>query len=667
VRFQFFPEQQTWRLENSRIRAVFELTSQRTFEFRGLENVITGDDFTPPLGARISPLRFDLDSSRIDEHSEFTLVDTSSRPIPRRGMQQSIVLDEAAGLGRITLLLEMYDDQSALRYRWSFENRLQQQVSVRYIDLMPWAFDSRDVTWRTFHVNQWSASGTAGNFETFARPLPSSGEMTIVQSGAHGPHCGWLALRDGKDRGLFAGWEFDGRATAAVQHLADVPSLQMLAMIHDLKAPVAPGAVFAAPWAFLGVFRGDWDDAGWQTQRFVEAALAQPVPDQNFPYVMWDSWKYSVDIDETRLRRNAEIASRLGIEVFVVDLGWARALGDWRPDPAKFPSGMRALSDYVHSLGMKFGLHFPLAEADLKSPVLVQNPDWTSTDRNQYYHGVSLCLSHRAVRDWLVRETVRMIDEYNIDWILQDGENMVKLCTKSSHSHDPENSNYSNSVEGLNAVVAAVQTRRPRVHWENCENGGNMMTYNMVRRYVTSIAADDSGPLTTRQAIHGITYPFPPRYSDRYMPEETLTPYITRSYMFGGPWIFMNRLPQMSALDLDIAQREIALFKTLRARIREGRVYHLTSRPTENGTDAIQSYHEASDTSTVFVYRARSPFRFRFLRLRGLKRDGNYIVTFQESTATLILTGAQLMDSGLRVSLPTTNSAEIVHLRPAGQ
>ena len=47
---------------------------------------------------------------------------------------------------------------------------------------------------------------------------------------------------------------------------------------------------------------------------------------------------------------------------------WLCDLGDWFADASKFPSGLRALSDYVHSLGMKFGLHFALAEADPKSP-----------------------------------------------------------------------------------------------------------------------------------------------------------------------------------------------------------------------------------------------------------------------------------------------------------
>jgi alpha-galactosidase len=68
------------------------------------------------------------------------------------------------------------------------------------------------------------------------------------------------------------------------------------------------------------------------------------------------------------LRLNAQIAATMGIEPFVVDLGWVRELGDWREDPQKFPSGLRALSDYVHSLGMKFGLHFAFAEAMADPP-----------------------------------------------------------------------------------------------------------------------------------------------------------------------------------------------------------------------------------------------------------------------------------------------------------
>src|SRR4029079_6761234 len=125
----------------------------------------------------------------------------------------------------------------------------------------------------------------------------------------------------------------------------------------------------------------------------------------------------------------------LGVDLFTVDLGWSRMIGDWEAEPAKFPSGLGTLADYVHSLGMKFGLHFALAEADPNSPVLQQNPDWRSTESSGYFGADSLCLSNEETRKWIIEQAIRIIDEYHVDWILQDGENMVKECLKTTHSH----------------------------------------------------------------------------------------------------------------------------------------------------------------------------------------------------------------------------------------
>jgi len=241
---------------------------------------------------------------------------------------------------------------------------------------------------------------------------------------------------------------------------------------------------------------------------------------------------------------------------------------------------------------------------------------------------------------------------------------MVKECTKSSHTHDPLDSNYSNAVGGLNYVVDEVLRRRPGVAWENCEDGGNMMTFAMVRRYVTSITADNADVMTTRRAMFGATYPFPPRYTDRYMQDEVLDAYTTRSYMFGGPWILMNRLPNMSNRDLDFAASEIRLYKTLREKIREGKVFHLTAPPAERRMDAIESYHEASDSAVVFVFRAGSAVAAQRLPVRGLNADRTYTVRFQNSGRLLLVSGAELSANGVLVSVPELYGAEIVHVEP---
>jgi alpha-galactosidase len=80
----------------------------------------------------------------------------------------------------------------------------------------------------------------------------------------------------------------------------------------------------------------------------------------------WNSWnRFQCDIDEGRIRAAADalVATGMkdaGYQYVVIDDCWhgARdAHGDIQPDPKRFPSGMKALADYVHARGLKFGIY----------------------------------------------------------------------------------------------------------------------------------------------------------------------------------------------------------------------------------------------------------------------------------------------------------------------
>jgi hypothetical protein len=664
--FDFDDNERRWTLSNGEVEAVFEHTPEGLFQFRRFTLLNTGDSWAAPEGIPVSPIRIETSEAVYGAVTPFHLVSRSAEEIPRSGYRETIVLEDLGGSARIHVELEMFAGQPVLRTSVRLQNLKAGPVTVVLADLSPFTLVDRGGAYRAFRVNQFAQGGVAGNFEPIEEALAPGG-MAVVNSGAHRFQCAWLAFADEYGRGLFAGWEFNGRAIATLEHAADAEQLRLSTVIEQLNRPLGSQQEFVVPAAFLGAFRGDWDEAGYRTQRFVEAAIAMPAPDAAFPFVAWNSWGYAQEIDENLLRRNAEIAASLGVELFLVDLGWARRIGDWQVDPAKFPSGMKSLSDYVHSLGMKFGLHYALLEAAPDSQVLLQNPDWTSSVDNTYLLlGHSLCPSHRPVREWLVEQTLRMIDEYGVDWILQDGENMVKECDKTTHTHGPGDSNYSNAVDGIDAVVDEVLRRRPQVVWENCEDGGNMMTFAMTRRYVTSISSDNADVMTTRRAMYGSTYVFPPRYTDRYMQDEALDTYTTRSYMFGGPWILMNRLPSMSAADLRFAESEIRLYKELRGRIRDGKVFHLLGPPAEGAIDAIESYDPASDSAVVFVFRAGAAQSSERIPVRGLNPGRLYRVRFQNTGRVLAASGAELAAQGVLVGLPGLYSAEIVSVEPSG-
>ncbi len=663
-RFAFDPDENRWQLSNGVIEANFQLGSDGTFQFQSLRGLTGQGTWNKADGNAASLIRLTVNRNIYNGRSRYRLVRQLTQPVERRGLRQSIVLiDENARL-QFTLELTMYENQPVLEHRLLLHNLQPGTVYIQALDLLPWSFADELETFRTFRVNQWAVAPVAQNFEPFQDILDPDGPPVEVQAGSRGSHCSWFAVSDHLNRGLFAGWEFDGRADASIRHDGSTNALRLSAYITSMNHPLAEEGDVTLPAGFVGLYHGDWDEAGFRTQRFTEAAIAKAAPDPAiFPYVVWDSWGYQQKLNETILKRNAAAAAALGVELFVVDLGWSRMIGDWRDDPEKFPNGMRSISDYVHSLGMKFGMHFALAEASADAPVLQAHPDWTSTQSYGYFNASSLCLSNGETRDWVIKEAIRLIDDYNVDWILQDGEQMVKECTKTTHTHDSKDSNYANAVDGLNAVVGAVQKARPNISWENCADGGTMMTFNMVKQYVTSITNDASSDFGARQATYGATYVFPPRYIDRYMGNQEINKYTTRSFMFGGPWVFMNRLTELTAADQILAASEIATYKTVRATVRDAKVFHLAA-PAMEGIDAIQSYNAAQRTALAVVTRNGGVETAYTLLLRGLEPEVAYRVTFQNSSRILVYSGLQLMRSGVPVPLPEIQSSEIVFATP---
>lgn len=85
------------------------------------------------------------------------------------------------------------------------------------------------------------------------------------------------------------------------------------------------------------------------------------------PPMGWNSWNtFSTDISEDLVKGIADAFVKYGYKdagytYIVLDDGWmARerdAGGNLVADPKKFPGGMKALADYVHAKGLKFGLY----------------------------------------------------------------------------------------------------------------------------------------------------------------------------------------------------------------------------------------------------------------------------------------------------------------------
>jgi alpha-galactosidase len=84
------------------------------------------------------------------------------------------------------------------------------------------------------------------------------------------------------------------------------------------------------------------------------------------PQMGWNSWnKFQCDVNEDLIHQTADAMATNGMrdagyQYINIDDCWQGqrdAQGFIQPDPARFPSGMKALADYVHSKGLKFGVY----------------------------------------------------------------------------------------------------------------------------------------------------------------------------------------------------------------------------------------------------------------------------------------------------------------------
>ncbi|MBM4413423.1 MAG: alpha-galactosidase [Chloroflexi bacterium] len=531
-----------------------------------------------------------------------------------------------------------------------------------------------------FHVDQFSWPHRSDFFSQHQSQIWPGRTPLEIRMGSYPSHydaatsCAWFALKPppfdydpemppSQGPGLVAGIEFNGKSRVFGWATPDATHVQ--SRIDSLNHVLKPDARFEVPAIFIGRYHGDWDESAFVTHRFAESYVHPPRPDDRYPWVQYNSWKYGQEINEAQQLEVIDRCHELGIEVVVMDLGWANMIGDWHPNKTKFPRGLKSLAERARSYGMRFGVHIAIAQCAPEAPIAKQHPEWLVSTYDDYFAAGFFCFGNDPCRNWIIEQVSRLIEQEGIDYIIQDGEDMVKYCTRADHTHAPGDSNYANSQYGIDVVIGTLREKYPHVVFENCEDGGMMMTYKMARLYHTSITVDNIATYATRQGTYGASYPFSPRYSVRYM-EDDPTPYTLRSSIFGGPLILMQRITDWDNQQFTYAKAAIDEYKSYRTLIRDAKVIHVLP-PRYNvqrkgwGWDAIQAVTPDQSESVLMVFRAMGDVDARAIKPRGLDATATYVVRIKDAGSKHIISGAQLMDVGLTLALPEL-SGEIVHM-----
>jgi hypothetical protein len=376
----------------------------------------------------------------------------------------------------------------------------------------------------------------------------------------------------GKEGRLFFGVEWCGGWQAGMRRSAKNHAVDFWAWLppEETQLLLQPGEAVDGPVLMVTATR-ETDDLGsraaWMRQRAALGKLLYggPAPWYPLAYNNWYTTRF--DFNGDFLQRQADAMAPYGFDLFVVDAGWYKAVGEWEPDPAKFaPGQFESILNGVKNQGVKVGVwscpQFVQGAPDHLPPNVDDPPFY-----RKFIDGYLLDYAGMDFTQFLLDHAAALRTRYGMDWWKYDQDFFVE---KTRHG-------LMKNVIALQNALSAVRKAQPDLYLENCQSGGRMineftvlMTQNQWIRDGGNTGPDHARS-NFREALGALEF-MPPwtvnRWTnnpDRNDPEDDE---FTRMYCRGamaGTWGIVADLPKIPEGQRDIIVREAAHYRRLNA------------------------------------------------------------------------------------------------------
>ena len=227
--------------------------------------------------------------------------------------------------------------------------------------------------------------------------------------------------------------------------------------------------------------------------------------------ILYNDWEGCMfNFNEAKLLSLAKKAKKLGCELFVLDDGWfgdrnsdKAGLGDYDVNRKKLPNGLSGLQKKLDNLGMAFGLWFEPEGVNPDSKLYRAHPDWALhansgvnvLGRNE----LLLDLSKKEVRDYIVENVSRCIDEGKVSYVKWDMNRHSTALGAVAHK----------CVLGLYEVLDRIFSERPEVLLESCSSGGNRFDLGMLCFSPQVWSSDNTDAIERYHIQYNLSYLYP--------------------------------------------------------------------------------------------------------------------------------------------------------------
>jgi len=356
-------------------------------------------------------------------------------------------------------------------------------------------------------------------------------------------------------------------------------------------------------------------------------------------------------------------------------IDWANApgIGTWKPDPVRFPHGIREVSDYVHSKGMGLILWFEPERVYRGSFLWDTHPEWL-LHWNADDEGVSdrtnmrlLNLGNPAARQWLTDYISRFITEQGVDLYRQDFNVDPRKPWENNDTPDRQGMTENLYVQGYLAYWDALLQQHPGMLIDSCASGGRRNDLETLRRAVPLLRSDYQAPnlpfspgsmtADVFDGNQGQTYGLSlwvPYYGTGVLCEDV---YSARSHLCPAMAVGTDlEIPDWAAF-----RRQVSDYRSV-ADYYYGDYFPLT--PYSKAEDVWMAWEFVrpvqGDGMIQAFRRENSPTADIHLKLRGLSDGAQYEFTDLDTGGKVKASGKELMSEGLALKAPAPRTALIL-------
>lgn len=382
--------------------------------------------------------------------------------------------------------------------------------------------------------------------------------------------------------------------------------------------------------------------------------------------ILINNWEATYfDFTTEKLLAIAKEASKLGIEMLVMDDGWFgnrfddnRALGDWFVNEEKLPGGLKYLVDEVNKLGMKFGIWLEPEMISPDSDLYRAHPDWAiqipgrvgGLARNQYV----LDMSRTEIQDYIFDLVAGILRSANIEYVKWDMNRPLSDLGSYGLSAECQGELYHRYVLGVYRLQERLVTEFPHLLLENCSGGGARFDAGMLY-YSPQIWCSDNTDAIERLSIQegtALIYPLSAmgaHVSD--CPNHTVgrvTPFETRGYVaLAGTFGYELDVTKIPEEDRKMIPEQVAMYHKYNDLVRTGDYYRIASYRQNHMYDCYMVVaKDKSEALVTFVQvMGRANSHSRRILLKGLCPDKKYRIEGEDRTYL----GSTLMQAGILV------------------